>query len=227
MNSLRLTKNRVHEFLINPKVVKISMIFSLINFITCICVGIIVASLFGPAGYNLIDNYISDLGSVRYTPLPIFLDYGAMASSITLFPFGFYLENILNPFPRSMKDIEELKRNRIRLSNLGILSFLVGVVGFFGIGLFSEDRTTSLNLHFFFSVVVFSGFIFASIFFGLIIIFYDTMIPKYLGIYMTCIPIIFGIIFIFTRMHLIEWFMFFSLLIWISAIMIIFLRTFN
>ncbi len=227
LNSLRLTKNRIYEFLITPKIVKISMIFSLINFISCVCTGIAIASLFGPVGYSIMDNYISDLGSLRYTPLPIFLDYGAMSSSITMLPFGFYLENILNRVPRTMNDVKELKRNRIRLSNLGMLSFLMGVVGFFGIGLFSEDRTTSLNLHYFFSVVVFSGFIFAGIFFGLVIVLYTTTIPKVIGIYMTCIPIIPGIIFVFTRAPLMEWFMFFSLLIWISAIMITFFRTFN
>lgn len=224
--SLNSLKNRIYTFLTNPKVVKFSILFSMINFLACIAIGMIIASSFGPTRYNLIDNYISDLGSIKYTPTPIFLDYGAMSSSITLIPFGLYLEKVLNPSPTNTKQIENTSRNRIRLSSLGILSFFIGLIGFFNIGLFSEDRSTALGLHYFFSVVVFSGLIFTSIFFGLIISFYDTIFPKIIGNYMIIVPIIPGIIFIFTHWPIIEWFMLFTILIWALPAMTIILKSF-
>ncbi len=225
LKTLSSIKNRIYGFLVNPKIVKVSIVFSLINFLGCVCIGIIIASLLGPTGYNFVDNYISDLGSIKYTPLPFFLDYGAISSSITLLPFGFCLEKVLNPLPPGEIGNREISRNKIRLTSLGILSFLIGMIGFFGIGLFSEDRTTSLGLHYTFSVVVFAGLIFTSIFFGLVITFFNTIFPRNIGIFMVVVPITPGIIFIFTEWPLMEWFMLFSILAWALPVMFLIYKT--
>jgi len=77
-NSLLKWKSRVYDnFLINPKIVKLSIISSIISLSCTLIIGYIVAQ-FDPDGYNMVDNWISDMGSFNHTLLPYFLDYGAM-----------------------------------------------------------------------------------------------------------------------------------------------------
>ena len=95
------------------------------------------------------------------------------------------------------------------------------------IGLFSEDRSTPLRLHFLFSHVVFAGLILSSFFYGLLILFYKTEIPRIIGLYMTIVPFIAGVLFLFTYTPFFEWIMLFTLLIWMIPVHIIFLKNIN
>ncbi|MHA1783174.1 MAG: hypothetical protein ACTSUL_07080, partial [Promethearchaeota archaeon] len=101
---------------------------------------------------------------------------------------------------------------------LGLISLLAGSVGLFGIGLFSEDRTTELNLHFTFSIVVFAGLVFGSLFSGFAILLKKTIVPRILGIYMMIAPFTAALLFIFSQPPLtkqyMEWWMLFSILFW-------------
>ena len=72
------------EKLTRPKLINICIELSFIIFIGGLAVGTIIA--FFTRGYNIWDNYISDLGSIRYTPTPFILDFIAMVTSVTLFP---------------------------------------------------------------------------------------------------------------------------------------------
>jgi len=83
--------HKVYASLTKPKNVKYFTILAMGIFIGAICIGIVVAIIGPPGGYNPINNYISDMGSFNYTPLPYFLDYGNMVSSILLIPCVFYL----------------------------------------------------------------------------------------------------------------------------------------
>ena len=217
-------KSKVYDsFLINPKIVKYSIISSAIVFFSAIIIGYIVAQ-FDPDGYNILKNYISDLGSFNHTPLPYFLDYGAMITSILLIPSAYYMEKQLAPSPL---DYSEFPRMRYRLSGLGSFFNFMGLLGFFMIGLFSEDRSTPLRLHFLFSHVVFAGLILSSFFYGLLILFYKTEIPRIIGLYMTIVPFIAGGLFLFTYIPFFEWIMLFTLLIWMIPVHIIFLNNIN
>ena len=87
-------KSRIYDnFLTNPKVVKISMMIALLVWFFALIGGYIVAQ-FDPDGYNIFNNWISDLGSFTHTPLPYFLDYGAMITAIMLHKFGELLMGI-------------------------------------------------------------------------------------------------------------------------------------
>jgi len=217
-------KSKIYDnFLINPKIVRLSIISSAIVFFSAIIIGYIVAQ-FDPDGYNIVNNYISDLGSFNHTPLPYFLDYGAMITSVLLIPAAYYMEKQLAPSPL---DYNEFPRMRYRLSGLGSFFNFMGLFGFFMIGLFSEDRTTPLGLHFLFSHVVFAGLILSSFFYGLLILFYKTEIPRVMGVYMAIVPFTAGVIFLVTYAPFYEWIMLFALLIWISPVHAIFVKNLN
>ncbi len=66
-----------------------------INFFTWHSYGVLIAYFFGPESYNIIDNYISDLGSIRYTPAPFVLDAIAMITACFLVPVFFYITKII------------------------------------------------------------------------------------------------------------------------------------
>ncbi len=219
--SLLEWKSHIYDdFLIKPKIVRLSIISSLITFFFAILIGYIVAQ-FDPDGYNIVDNYISDMGSFNHTPMPYFLDYGAMITSILVIPAIFYTEHRLAPNPL---ESGTFPRMRYRLSSLGSFSMFVGFFGFFMVGLFSEDRTTSYGLHFLFSHVVFGGVVFSSLFYGLLILFYKTEIPKILGLYMIIFPFMSAVLMILYFSPFFEWIMLFSLLIWIIPVFTIFLK---
>ena len=217
-------KNKVYnKFLTNPKIVRISILSALISLSFALIIGYIVAQ-FDPDGYNIVKNFISDMGSFRHTPLPYFLDYGAMISSVLIISGVYYLEKWLASAPTESNSFD---RMRYRLSSIGFFFAMMGFFGFFMIGLFSEDRTTSLGLHLFFSYVVFSGLILSSFFYGLLILFYKTEIPRIFGLYMMIFPLISGIWMIYNFCPLSEWLMLFSLLIWMVPVNVILLKNLN
>ena len=72
---------------------------------------------------------------------------------------------------------------------MGFGWMVVALIGLFRTGLFSEDRSP-FHTHWIFTVVVFFGFAFPSLFYGLTIFFYSEKIPKILGLYMIIAPII-------------------------------------
>ncbi|MBD3256667.1 MAG: hypothetical protein GF383_16355 [Candidatus Lokiarchaeota archaeon] len=217
-------KSRVYDkILTNPKVVRFSTYMSIITFVSAIIIGFIVAQ-FDPDGYNIVDNWISDMGSFNHTPLPYFLDYGAMISSILTIPAIFYTEKALAPKPELKDGQVVFSRMRYRLGGMGFFFMLMGFFGFFGIGLFSEDRTTILGLHMFFSYVVFSGLVFTGMFYGLLIVFYKTPIPRIMGVYMFFGPFLAGILILNYFTPLFEWILLFSILIWIIPTFLILIK---
>lgn len=220
-DSLIKWKSHIYDdFLTNPRVVRFSIISSLITFLSAIIIGYVIAQ-FDPDGYNIVDNYISDMGSFEHTPMPYFLDYGSMIISILIIPTIYYMEQKFAPNPTELGKFE---RMRYRLSGLGCFFMFTGFFGFFMIGLFSEDRTTSMGLHFLFSHVVFGGIVFSSLFYGLLILFYKTEIPRLLGLYMIIVPFTLGVLMITYYTPIYEWLMLFSLLIWMIPVFLILLK---
>lgn len=225
--------HKIYSFMTNPKLVKFSTFIGLGIFISAIGIGVIVAVSFGgtvipPGAYNIFDNYISDMGSLRYTPTTVFLDFGNMISSILLVPCVFYLEKNLNPIPKKVEVMREISRMKFRLSSLGFVCMIFGLIGMFGTGLFSEDRTTAWDLHWVFTIVVFMGFATTGFFYGSLITFYETFVPKILGVYMIIGPsIIAAILFSLGFQPLHEWMMLGSLFLWIIPLALLSLQEIN
>jgi len=230
-------KNAYYKF-VNEKAVKICIYASLLTFLPGLLIALLIAFFFGPNSYNIIDNYISDLGSIRYTPAPLILDTIAMVTAILLVPVYSYLAKIILS---NTKDIifnsNESILRRIFYTYIdihgffGFLSLITASIGLFGIGLFSEDRTTELGLHFTFSIIVFAGLAFGALFNGIAILLKKTIFPRFLGFYMMIGPFIVTILFIFppnsVTLQFLEWTMLISAFLWLIPIAFIILNNFR
>jgi len=119
---------------------------------------------------------------------------------------------------------EEISRMRIRLGNVGFAWILVGLMGWFFVGVFSEDRSTDFFLHFWASILCFSGLALGGFFFGLVITFYDTVFPKFLGVYAIIAPTIMCVALISTLIPIVEWIFFLSVVGWMIPGFIMLIR---
>ncbi len=124
-------------FLTSPRFVKFCVISGFTIWMSTIIFGILVGQLdqVGPgadlAGFNPLINYISDLGSLRYTPLPVILNFGMMATGLLMTPVSFAIKNIM------IGDGTKIWRKIMGYITLVIL--LIGMAGFFFTGILSED----------------------------------------------------------------------------------------
>lgn len=225
-------KNRIYDYITHPKTAKFSTLLAMAVFLPAIVIGVIVAQL-DPDGYTIVDNYISDLGSINHTPVPLFLDWGAMITAFLLIPAVFYLDRLFAPYSRNLDTPRKTSRLQLRLASYALLFMLIGLIGLFGIGFFSEDRSNilepwgvSIGLHGPFSYIVFGGLTAAGICAGFVVFLYKTSIPRILGIYMIFIPIIPALCFlgiiprpdpsmVWWTAPFWEWMLLFAILIWL------------
>ncbi len=239
-NSLFMKINRLFNHFLNKKLIIICIYVNLITFLPGLLIGVLIAYFFGPESYNIIDNYISDLGSIRYTPTPFILDAIAMTTACFLVPIVFYITKVIVSDTKSIifNSNESIFKRIFYIyidlhAFFGLLSLLSGAVGLFGVGLFSEDRTTELGLHFTFSIIVFAGLAFGALFNGIAILLKlkKTIFPRLLGLYMMVGPFIASILFLFppnplTRPFL-EWMMLIAAFLWLIPGSLFILKDFN
>jgi hypothetical membrane protein len=200
----------------------------LVLFFGLISLGVIIAVAFGPGGYSIVDNWISDLGNHTITPAPFLLDIAVISAGILLIPFYFYMEKYLAPIPHSPEELPAPPRINYRLMGLNFFFNLLGTVGLMGVGIFSEDRDIA-DLHFTFSVLLFGSFAIGAIFLGLHVTFLkQPIIPKPLnyivGIYGIFVPFTVAGFAVFDLSPSWEWALFFVLLGLIVPIFIFALR---
>lgn len=215
-----------YNWLTNPKVVKKSVSLNLILFLPGLFLCVIIAIVFGPQGYTIWDNFISDLGSFNYTPIPFLFDLILMIGSLLTIPAFLYNFKYLTKdtrlivFNSQERSLRRVFHIIIYLNALlGLIFLFVGSIGMLGIGIFSEDRTTQFHLHFYFSVLVFVGLIFGAMFVGVAVLFNNVICPRYLGLYMIFGPFIAGYLYLNPPLMLtdqfLEWLMLFSFQVWL------------
>ena len=268
---LDVQKKKTYDFLVNPKVVRLCIKGALIIFVPSLIIGWILAALLDPAGiwmasaiwnqvgmttlpadqagYSIFTDYISNLGSLNFSPIPFFLDDAAMITSILLIPVSFYMKKRYISIHEQQESPDKLGKT---LSNLALIFMLIGMVGFFGIGFFSEDVADSLqyatnglamvgilDLHEFFSMVVFLDLIIAGIFLGIIGLKYASMIPKVFdlnvsksviiisALEMIFLPFPMMVASVITLWPFFEWLMLFAVFGWIIPVGIAFLKQIN
>ena len=268
---LVVQKKKTYDFLVNPKVVRLCIKGALIIFVPSLIIGWILAALLDPAGYwmstaiwievgmenmpadqagySIFTDYISNLGSLNFSPVTFFLDDAAMITSLLLVPVCFYLKKRFLSIYEKQESPEKLGKT---LSNLALVFMLIGMIGFFSIGFFSEDVADSLqyateglamvgplDLHEFFSMVVFLNLIIAGIFLGLIGLKYASMIPEVfdlnvsknviiiVAIEMIFLPLSMMVATVITSWPFFEWMMLFAVFGWIIPVGIAFLKQIN
>ena len=249
-NTLIEKKNDLHEFLTNPKTVKWSIIGILVTLIPSLIIGILVAQLYVP--YNIVANYISDLGSYNYTPIPKFLDYSLMITGILLIPIALYLLKLITDASEDAKE-----KGMLILGRIAIILFFVGIFAIFSLGFISEDVgfhlkgtiTAGVDLHDLFTVTLFPFVGFAGIFIGIIAILYPKRVLEIfelnaskalsiaLGIIMIVLPQLMVTFFVINELAptmiippsspFYEWMYLFSLLAWLIPLALIILRLVN
>ncbi len=243
-------KNNFYDFLTNPKTVKWSIILILIIFIPSIIIGVFVSQLHGP--YNIIDNYISDLGSYNYTPIPKFLDDAAMITGFLLIPVTLYLHKLI-----TQRSEEKIEKGRIILGSITVFLMFIGIIGIISLGFVDEDvgfylkeaDVSPWDLHTVFTVYLFPFIGFAGMFVGLICLIYSKQVldifelktskalPITLGIEMVILPQICSSIFLINLISptviippsapFFEWMYLISLLTWLVILASLTLRLIN
>jgi len=226
--SMNKFRAKLYNFATNFKVVKISAMIVMIGYILLLIIAVIIAALLDPDGYTIWDNWISDLGSINDTPAPFLYDIACIIADTMTIPLTFYMENLLAPLPKRKKLREQhYSRLRFRLSSFAFLFSLIGNFGYIGVGIFSADRDYEFlsvlgeGPHGIMSYLAFGGFTFAAFFMGWLIVFYNTKIPKILGIYGIFGPLIVAILNLIYGTRLLEWMLLFSILIWIIPLSLI------
>ena len=132
-----------YKMLTHPKVVKFSCIGATFVWISSVVLAILIGQLdpagpsYDPAGFNILINYISDLGNLDLTPMPIIIDFGMMQTSILMIPVSFYLRKVLIG--------DRSKKLRKLMGNLTLICMLIAMCGLFLTGVISEDVGEKLD----------------------------------------------------------------------------------
>lgn len=231
---IKQNSRKFYDKVTEPKIVKISIYISLATFLPGLILGLIIALTLGPIPYNLWLNWISDLGSIKYTPAPYILDITCCISAIFILPLilnlsRLYSSHMVENYDNSKRSRYLLKFRRI-FGYMGVVCLFVGIFGMFFVGVFSLDRSP-FDAHFYFSSLAFGGFAFGAFFTGLAIVLKRRLFPKAIGYFMILGPSTASIVFIIapeplTRQFL-EWIMLFSAVSWYYVIVFITLQKLN
>lgn len=219
--------DRFYKRLLARKSIRICVYACLVVFFPGLILAISIADEYGPYGYSIINNFISDLGSPNYTPTPYILDIIAILTGIFMIPIFLYMKEILVKGPNRGKKISNDSILIKTLAKLGKIFLILGAIGLIGIGSFDEN----FFIHEIFAIFAFVGFIAGAIFYGVIIIIKRTIFPEILGYYMAFnSPTLLILYFIrippFT-LPFIEWCILFNIIIWTFPSAIILLRHLN
>jgi hypothetical membrane protein len=85
-NVLEIQVEKFYRRLLKKKTIRICIYIEFIIFYPGLIIAIIIANNYSPNGYNLIQNYISDLGSIHFTPAPYIFNTIAIITSIIIIP---------------------------------------------------------------------------------------------------------------------------------------------
>ncbi|MCP4762362.1 MAG: DUF998 domain-containing protein [archaeon] len=195
-----------------------------------------------PAGYNIVENFISDMGNYKFTPIPKILDNACMITAILMVPCILYMKKALDS-----ADKEPRAMIRKVFGNIAQVTMLLGVIGLWGLGFFSEGVSNALqeavwhnfNSHVFFTIYMFPLIAVGGFFIGLIFITNNRLIdeifavnyPKYVTVLvalamLVLTPVCCVIFIVDWQVALIvppsapfwEWMFLFSIMIWLFAL---------
>ena len=166
-------KKILYEFLTNKKVVKISTIIAFTIAISLLFIGYYIAAVYGTTGYNLFNNYISDQGSIKYTPFPYMRTIANVSSGPFFIPLCLYMRK---------KFLTQTSDEKVRLINIGFVGILGLFLGMTCTGIITED--VNIKIHSLIAVaVIILGFIGCTAY-GLLIVKNDTEVPKGVGYFL-------------------------------------------
>ncbi len=206
------------KFFFDYEFQKFSLLWVIIGFPTMLAFTVLVTAL--TTEYSITTNWISDLGSTTYAPFPWLLDYDLMITAFLLFPVFLLLEKRLVSYPDSFNDSHpHPSRLRLHLGSFMLFSFLVGLVGCFGVGFFSEDRDYMgrgllifSSAHALFSWLAFGGIALGLSLAGILMLSSCTIFPNVLGAFCLIGPEVSFILCYTVGGFILEWVLMFAFL---------------
>ncbi len=194
-------KEKVSSILNSTKFVKSTIIAGYLIYFLLLFGGFGNANL---NGYRITTHTISELGSLGTTQLPFLFDLSSVIGGSTSILFYYYLFKRLKVL---------VPHNNIIYPHLFRSATIIGIVGSFGIifvGIFSLDRAFG-SCHNISSIFAFGGFTISLLLVGIIIIKFDTEIPRMIGSF-GIMPLITLILQFLIPIPLLEWMLLLSIL---------------
>ncbi|MHA1190882.1 MAG: hypothetical protein ACTSP9_01130 [Promethearchaeota archaeon] len=196
-------KNTKKYKVLNENFIETVLFLGGIVYLLFLIVNILLASFFG---YNILNNYISELGYSRIIPFPFLNDGITIFCGMIMFFSHFY-------YVHQLKIQYHLSRYSIVMMVLGFLSGIIGALGYFFLGIFSLDRAGPSDLYHGISMgFSFSGFLISIAFYSLIFVLTRNCRLKKLGLYGLTFPLICFIVYSLTNNPLAEWILLFSII---------------
>lgn len=186
----------------NKTILDVGSVIGIPLFLIGLIVSLFLAYDFGD--YSILVNTISELGSIHYTGYPMAINITFMMSATFL---SFFFIKLFKKIHHKAK--EKRFHNFLSILGFALLEFMT--VSFFFVGIFNVD--ISYFLHLTFAIMVFVPLLFAEIILGILILRLKVF-PKYLGYLMTLGHISVALLFPILPQALLEWCMFFILLVW-------------
>ena len=185
------------------KVVKHSILGAMWTYLSLVILSVIIATGFG---YSMISNTISDLGNSGSTPFPFLFDVACIIAGIITIPYNLFLHSTSKSLTKS-KIIHFTSR-------CGLLSGIIGGVGYLFMGVFSSDRSGPNGmLHGLCAMSAFSGFVFSILFFSIRFIFSPQKRAKLFGVCGVVIPFVILVLNLIQLTPLLEWMLLLSILL--------------
>jgi len=181
-------------------------------FLLGLAISLIIAYLLGD--YNIFFNTISELGSFAHTPYPIIINATFMISPFFLSFFFLKLFNTVRYHARDDKHMNNL-------SIFGFSLFCLMNLAFIFVGIFNVD--ISILIHTICTIVVFVPLIFGEILMGVIILIKKIFHPYY-PLAMIFGHITISMFYFVTQAPVLEWIVFFVLMLWGIPLSIILVR---
>jgi hypothetical protein len=155
-------------------------------------------------GYNILTNFISDLGSAVVIPFPLLYDIISIFGGVITIFSNFYI------IKKYSSNLSFISRFFLRI---GFLSGIIGAIGYVFLGIFSLDRAGPGELYHSLAMgFSFAGYLTSIFFYSLHFFLTRDRVLKGVGIYGVTFPIIAVIVFGFIIIPLTEWILLFSIL---------------
>ena len=173
-----------------------------------------IAVFLGTTNYNMLDNYISDMGNSEHTPFPYMRTIGNVISGPLFIPLTLYIRK------QFFIQIQENDKKSPKSVNLGFIGMITIFIGMMMTGIITLD--VNLVVHSTIATITILAGCIATISYGYTILRYQTTISKIIGIYMVSILPIIVLLFMtgFPSYIFYEWVLLFSFYAWMILISI-------
>ena len=180
------------------------LFYGLAIYVTLIVINVLISSIFG---FNIVLNYISDLGSKKVIPFPYFHDLTCVFGGLLSLPTEFFVR-------RKLRVKYKNSKHSILFLEVGVVAGIVGNVSYIFLGVFSLDRAGPGQIyHGLIAFISFGGYIISIFFFSLNIVLSHKCKLKNLGVFGLVVSILLVFFYCIISTPLIEWFLLSSIVL--------------